>query len=75
LQNLDREYGVAIIAFEKKSGTDDVLILVNASNATVNYSVPAAVQSTWIDGLSGNNVTLSAQLSLSPYQYVILKKN
>jgi glycosidase len=64
-----------VVAFEKISGTDDVLILVNASNSTVNYSVPAAVQGTWIDGMSNASTTLSSQLSLTPYQYVILKKN
>jgi len=64
-----------VVAFEKTSGTDDVLVLVNASNNTVNYSVPAAVQGNWTDGMSNTATTLSSQLSLSPYQYVVLKKN
>jgi len=65
----------SIVAFEKKSGTDDVLILVNVTGSTVNYSVPAAVQGSWIDGMTNTSSTLSSQLSLTPYQYVILKKN
>ena len=65
-----------VIAFEKKSGTDDVLILVNARNSVINYNVPAALQNTtWVSGLNNSNVTLSTQLSLQPYDYVILKKN
>jgi len=63
-----------IVAFEKVSGTDDVVTLVNATNNTVSYSVPASIQGAWTDGLAGSSVTLSTQLSLAPYQYVILKK-
>jgi glycosidase len=65
-----------IIAFEKKSGTDDVLILVNARNSIINYAIPAALQNTtWINGFTNSSVTLSTQLSLQPYGYVVLKKN
>jgi len=65
-----------IIAFEKKSSTDDVLILVNAKNSAVTYSVPLALQnSTWINGFTNSNVALSAQLSFQPYSYLVLKKN
>jgi glycosidase len=67
----------SIVAFEKKSpgGIDDVLVLVNTTGNTVNYSVPAAVQGAWIDGISNNNLSLSTQLSIAPYQYIILKKS
>ncbi|HZX57694.1 MAG TPA: hypothetical protein VFE54_03180, partial [Mucilaginibacter sp.] len=63
-----------IVAFEKKSAADDVVVLVNTRNSTINYTVPAAVQGAWTDGLGGSVVTLSTQLSIAPYQYVILKK-
>jgi len=65
----------SVVAFEKTSGTDDVLVLVNTTNSTVNYAVPAAVQGNWIDGMSNTSTTLSSQLSLTPYRYVVLKKN
>jgi glycosidase len=65
-----------VITFEKKAGTDDVLVLVNARNSTINYSMPAGLQNTsWKDGMSGSTVSLSTQLTLSPYQYVVLTKN
>jgi len=64
-----------IVAFEKKSGSDDVLIIVNARNSVINYNVPAALQNTtWTNGFTSSSVTLSTQLSLQPYQYVLLKK-
>ena len=65
-----------VVAFEKVSGTDDVLILVNATNNAVTYNVPVGLQnSTWINGLTKASVTLPAQMSLSAYQYIILSKN
>lgn len=64
-----------VIAFEKKSGTDDVLILVNARNNATNYSVPAALQNiTWIDNSTDKSITLPQQLNLAPYGYLILHK-
>jgi glycosidase len=64
-----------IIAFEKKSGTDDVLILINARNSVQNYSIPAALQNTtWTDGFTNASATLSTQLSFQPYGYMVLHK-
>ena len=65
-----------IAAFEKKSGTDDVLILVNTRNSSISYTIPAALQNTtWLDGFSGTSTNLGTQLTLQPYAYVVLKKS
>jgi len=65
-----------LVAFEKVSGTDDVLILVNVKNSASNFTIPASLQgSTWINGITGASVTLSNQLTLQPYDYLIFKKN
>jgi len=64
-----------IVAFEKTSGTDDVLILVNSKNSTESFTVPAALQNTtWINGYTGGNITFSTQYSLAPYSYVALHR-
>jgi len=64
-----------IVAFEKVSGADDIVVLVNSKNSAVNYSVPAALQGiTCTNGLTGATVTLSTSLSLQPYDYLILKR-
>ena len=63
-----------IVAFEKVSGADDVVVLVNTRNSTINYTVPVAIQGAWTDGLANTSVSLATRLSLAPYQYVILKK-
>lgn len=64
-----------IVAFEKTSGSDDVLVLVNTKNAVETFSVPTALQgTTWINGYTGVNLTLSTQYTLQPYSYMAFKK-
>jgi len=64
-----------VAAFEKKSGTDDVVILVNIRNSVINYAVPPGLQNTtWTDGLAGGAVTLGTQYTLQPYSYLVLRK-
>jgi glycosidase len=64
-----------IAAFEKKTGADDVLILVNTKNSSINYTIPAALQgTTWTNGLTKINTTFNTQVTLQPYQYLVLKR-
>jgi len=63
------------VAFEKVSGTDDVVVIVNVRNSVQTYSVPAALQSpTFTNGFTGATVILGATYTLQPYQYLVLKK-
>lgn len=70
------QYGdTNISAFEKVSGSDDVLIMVNTRNSAENYSIPVALQgSTWKDGYSGASVTLLSSYTFQPYTYLVLSK-
>lgn len=63
-----------IIAFEKKAGTDDVLILVNAKNSVNDFTVPAALQGAWTNGMTNASTTLGAKVTMQPYEYLVLKK-
>jgi glycosidase len=64
-----------IIAFEKKSGTDDVLVLVNARNSAQTYNIPSGLQNTtWTNGLTNASVILSTQYNFAAYGYLVLKK-
>ena len=64
-----------IVAFEKTSGTDDILILVNIRNSSQTFSVPTALQnSTWKNGLASSNITLTSQYTFQPYTYLVLSK-
>jgi len=65
-----------VIVFEKVSGNDDVLILVNTSGNPVTFNLPAALQnSNWKSGINGAAVSLGPQISMVGYQYTILSKN
>jgi glycosidase len=65
-----------VVAFEKVSGADDVLIMVNARNSVSAFNIPAALQNTtWTNGLAGGTVTLGSSYNFQPYTYLVLKKN
>jgi glycosidase len=64
-----------VVAFEKVSGANDVLVLVNARNSVISYAIPTALQgTTWTNGLTGANVTLGTTNTFQPYTYLVLKK-
>ncbi len=64
-----------IVAFEKTSGTETVLVVVNTRSSASSYTIPAAlVNSAWTDTLNGGTISLASQLSLQAYQYMVLKK-
>ncbi len=65
-----------VVAFKRISGVDEVLVIVNTRNITVNYTLDAAVANTnWFDVMNNNAaVGLTTTLSLAPYEYTILKK-
>jgi len=64
-----------IVAFEKTSGTDDVLILVNARNGVQTFNIPTALQNTtWKNGITNSSITLGSQYTFQPYTYLVLSK-
>ncbi|GAC1305232.1 MAG: alpha-amylase family glycosyl hydrolase [Mucilaginibacter sp.] len=64
-----------VSAFEKVSGTETVLVIVNTRNSVINYAIPAALANTaWTDALNGGTNSLATQVSLQPYEYLVLKK-
>ena len=63
-----------ICAFTKISGADKVFVASNLRNSTITYTLPAAVANmTWIDAMTGANVSLGTQITLQPYSYQVLK--
>lgn len=64
-----------VVAFEKVSGSDDIVVIANTRNSIQTYTVPAALQGpAWTNGLAGGTITFSATYTLQPYQYLVLKK-
>jgi len=63
-----------VFAFTKTAGDSSVLVLVNLRNSAITYPVPAALQNTsWTDAFAGTAVTVGTQVSLTPYQYMVLR--
>lgn len=61
--------------FSMETGADKVLIVVNVKNKAIKYATSTALaNTTWVDALTGNQVTIGAEINLSAYQYLILKK-
>ena len=64
-----------VCAFTKTAGTEQALVLVNVRGTAQQYAVPTALDNTtWTDALQGGPVTLTGQVSLPPYGYLVLKK-
>lgn len=64
-----------VCAFTKIDGQGQVLTLVNLRNVPISYQMPTSVGSMgWRNAFDGKSTTLSNQLTLQPYQYLVLKK-
>lgn len=64
-----------VCAFIKQLGSEKVVVLVNFRNNNIDYSLDTALANTsWTDAMTGGNVKLSGQITLKPYEYLILKK-
>ncbi len=63
-----------VVVFKKKAGTEEILVMVNLRNSVVNYNIATALANTnWINALDNTALRLGTQLTLQPYQYLILK--
>jgi glycosidase len=63
-----------VCAFRKKLGKEEVLLLTNLRNKTIDYTLPEAVKNTtWRDAMNGGKRTLESRILLQPYSYLILK--
>lgn len=64
-----------IVAFRKTLGAESVLVFVNTTNNPVDYTLDVSlVNTTWSNALlSSSSLTLGTQLTLQPFEYLILK--
>jgi glycosidase len=64
-----------VCAFTKTLESDKVLVLSNLRDKEVTYTVPAELAGQkWKDVFGGAKTTLTSQVTLQPYQYLVLKK-
>lgn len=63
-----------VCAFMKTKNTEKVLVIDNLRNRSVTYTLPAAVaNTTWADALNSGTVTLTNQIVLQPYEYMVME--
>ncbi len=64
-----------VCAFTKTSGKEEVLVISNLRNKSINYALPSTLQNTtWKDAMKGGTVALSASIKLLPYSYFVFRK-
>lgn len=64
-----------IMAFKRKSGDEEVVVLVNLRNNTDDFILPGTMaNSQWINALTNETITINETIALEAYQYLILKK-
>ncbi|RKR10013.1 glycosidase [Flavobacterium sp. 90] len=62
-----------VSAFTMVKDAEKVLVLSNLTNSAVKYLVTPSLKGTWKDAFTGNTVTVGADLTLQPFQYLVLK--
>ena len=64
-----------VCTFTRNSDTETVLVICNLRSNSVNYTLPGGIaNSAWKNAFANDNVSLTGQISLSPYQYLVLKR-
>lgn len=64
-----------VCAFTKVAGNEHVFVLINLRNSPKSYVVPAGlVGAAWRNAFNGQTTAISNQLTLQPYQYLVLRK-
>jgi len=63
-----------VAVFTKSNATEQVLVMVNSRASSQLYTVPAALQGSWTNALTGAAVSLSGSTTMNAFQYLILKK-
>ena len=64
-----------ICAFTKEVTGEKDLVISNLRNRTIQYTLPAALaNTTWLDLVNGQTISLGAQVTLQPYSYLITRQ-
>lgn len=62
-----------VVSFRRTLNTAEVAGIVNTRNAPVSFTLPSQLANTnWVNGLTGNPVSLGTTLDLAPYEYLYL---
>jgi glycosidase len=62
-----------VLCVKKTLGTENVVIIVNVRNSNQTITIPSPLTGSWTNALTNASYTLGSTVSLTPYQYIILK--
>lgn len=60
------------VVFRRSAGQDEGLVLANVRNRAVAVPVPAEDRGAWVDGMNGQRLDLGDEVSLQPFQCLVL---
>ncbi|MCF8368627.1 MAG: alpha-amylase [Bacteroidales bacterium] len=64
-----------VAAFKRIFEQEELFVLVNTRNNTVNFELPPSLHnSTWTNAIGGSTVSLNTSINIAPFEYLILKK-
>lgn len=64
-----------VACFKKELNGDEAVIMVNLRNEPTSYTIPAELRSTqWLEVINESNITLGSQMTLDPYQFLLMRK-
>lgn len=62
-----------IYCIQKNYNSESVVVIANVRNTTINFTIPLSLQnSTWINAITGESITLQSTLSLPAYDYLLM---
>ena len=63
----------AVSAFTMTKNAEKVFVLSNLTSSTVKHLVPSTLKGNWKDAFTGTAVTVGSEITLQPFQYLVLK--
>ena len=63
-----------VACFKKAYNNEEIVIIANLRNTTLNFSIPATLENTtWNDVMTQTSLSLSGEIALEPYQFYVLE--
>ena len=62
-----------VVCFTKTKDDKKALVIANVRDRNVTFSVPAELQSEWMNMMDNSTITLPETVEMTPYQYYILE--
>lgn len=63
-----------VVAFKKTSGNEEIVVLANVRDQSINYNVDASLKTKqWKNAFTDADISVANAINLPPYSYIVLK--